>query len=230
MDPQTRTMPIRTPHEALGRNFPPTAPWGVPSANPAGFSRNRPKTRGTALRAPGGNAHESVGRTVRPTAPWGMPSSYAFFTRIGAPRLRIPRVLPRCRRKAPRNAPGGPKGSHERHPPPQAETGRRKHRKNCDFPEFTHRITRVLRGLPEFAHRIPRFLRGRRKPARKGHGKTRRFGTTGISIRVKIRGFPISGCQNRHFLTKKGRKARILPRQNPDFFPTPDVIRSDSRP
>ena len=163
MDPQTHTMPIRTPHEALGRNFPPTAPWGVPSGNPAGFARNRPKTRGTAFRAPGGNAHESVGRTVRPTAPWGVPSSYAFFTRIGAPRLQIPRVLPRCRRKATRNAPGGPRGSHERHPPPQAGTGHRKHRKNVYFLEF--------------AHRIPCFLRGHRKPVRKGHGKTRHFAT-----------------------------------------------------
>ena len=187
MDPQTHTMPIRTPHEALERNFPPTAPWGVPSANPAGFARNHPKTRGTASRAPAGNAHESVGRTVRPTAPWGVPSSYAFFTRIGAPRLQIPRVLPRCRRKAPRNAPGGPKGNHERHPPPQAGTGHRKHHKNVHFPEF--------------AHRIPRFLRGHRKPVREGHGKTRHFATARFSILVKIWGFPISERQNRHFLT-----------------------------
>ena len=180
---------IRPPHGAVGPKFPATAPWGVPSGNPAGFARNRPKTRGTAFRAPGGNAHESVGRTVRPTAPWGVPSSYAFFTRIGAPRLQIPRVLPRCRRKATRNAPGGPRGSHERHPPPQAGTGHRKHRKNVHFPEF--------------AHRIPRFLRGRRKPARKGHGKTRHFATARFSILVKIRGFPISECQNRHFLMQK---------------------------
>ena len=88
---------------------------------------------------------------------------------------------------APRNAPGGHRGSHERHPPPQAGTGHRKHRKNIDFPEF--------------AQRIPRFLRGHRKPVREGHGKTRHFATARFSILVKIRGFPISERQNRHFLT-----------------------------
>ena len=181
MDPRTRARPIRTPQEPLGRNFPPTAPGGVPSAKPAAFPRKRPKTRGTAPRAPGGNAHESVGRTVRPTAPWGVPSSYAFSTRIGAPRPRIPRVLPRESITEPAGDPEGPQGGHERHPPPQPETGPRKHREN--------------RGSPEFPHRIPRYLSGRRKPGRKGDGKYRYFGTTGCCIRVRIRGFPISGGQ-----------------------------------
>ena len=56
----------------------------------------------------------------------------------------------------PAGVPEGPQGGHERHTPPQPETGRRKHRKN--------------RGSPESPHRIPRYLRGRRKPDRKGHG------------------------------------------------------------
>ena len=181
MDPRTHTKPIRTPQEPLGRNFPPTAPGGVPSANPAAFLRNRSKSRGTAFRAPARNAHENVGRTVRPTAPWGVPSSYAFSTRIGAPRPRIPRVLPRGSKTEPAGVPEGPQGGHERHPPPQPETGPRKHSKN--------------RGSPEFPHRIPRYLRGRRKPGRKGHGKSRYFGTTGCCIHVRILAFPSSGCQ-----------------------------------
>ena len=105
-DPRTRTFSKSTPHRPLGRNFHPTAPGGVPSANPAPFLRNRSKSRGTAFRAPARNAHESVGRTVRPTAPWGVPSSYAFSTRIGAPRPRIPRVSPRIPKNRP---PGGSK-------------------------------------------------------------------------------------------------------------------------
>ena len=184
MDPQTHTMPIRTPHEALDWNFPPTAPRGVPSAKPAGFARNRRKTRGTAFRAPGGNAHESVGRTVRPTAPWGVPSSYAFSTRIGAPRPRIPRALPRGSNTDAEEARGGPRrtpGRPRAPPSTSAETGPRKHREN--------------RGSPEFPRRIPRYLSGRRKPGRKGDGKYRYFGTTGCCIRVRIRGFPISGGQ-----------------------------------
>ena len=81
----------------------------------------------------------------------------------------------------PAGVPEGPRGSHERHPPHQPETGRRKHRKNS--------------GSRKFTSRIPRYLRGRRKPGQKGRGKSRYLGTTGCCIHVRIRVFPISGCQ-----------------------------------
>ena len=186
-----RKSTIWTPERGHSRNSPPiSGSGGIFTRRPQGGSRaqnrlrsrgNGPKTRGTAPRAPAGTAHESVGRTVRPTAPWGVPSSYAFSTWIGAPRPRIPRVLPRGSNTEPAGVPEGPQGGHERHPPPQPETGPRKHREN--------------RGSLEFPHRIPRYLSGRRKPGRKGDGKYRYFGTTGCCIRVRIRGFPISGGQ-----------------------------------
>ena len=113
--PRTRTFWKYPPHRPLGRNFHPTAPGGVPSANPAPFLRNRFKSRGTAFRAPARNAHESVGRTVRPTAPWGVSSSYAFSTRNGAPRPRIPRVSPRIPKTRP---PGGSQAPGTPPPPP----------------------------------------------------------------------------------------------------------------
>ena len=125
-DPRTRTFSKYPPHRPLGRNFHPTAPGGVPSANPAPFLRNRSKSRGTAFRAPARNAHESVGRTVRPTAPWGVPSSYAFSTRIGAPRPRIPRVLPHGSNSDAGEARGGPRrtpGKPRAPPPAPARNG-----------------------------------------------------------------------------------------------------------
>ena len=179
--PRACARPLRTPHRALGQFFSPTATGAFRSAIQKRLARNRARTRGSGARGSQRGAQKPLGRLFSPKRLWGVARSYAFSTWIGAPRPRIPRVLPRESITEPARDPEGPQGGHERHPPPQPETGPRKHREN--------------RGSPEFPHRIPRYLSGRRKPGRKGDGKYRYFGTTGCCIRVRIRGFPISGGQ-----------------------------------
>ena len=93
--PRAREPGARTPPEAVGQKFSPTAYGAFPGADPARFRQNGPQTRSLAARGPGCNAQKSVGGKSFPTAPWGVPRSYAFFARFGAPRARIHRVFTR---------------------------------------------------------------------------------------------------------------------------------------
>ena len=189
-----RKSSIWTPERARGRSGPPRSrSGGIFTRRPQGGSRaqNRPGSCGNGPkpeeRPPGPPPGTPMRASVEPFArrPHGGCRVRMHFPRgsgllgLGCPGFyRTDRILMPGK---PAGVPEGPRGSHERPPPHQPETGRRKHRKNS--------------GSPEFTPRIPRYLRGRRKPGRKGHGKSRYFGTTGCCIHVRIRGFPSSGCQ-----------------------------------
>ena len=189
-----RKSAVSTPERGHTRNPPPIGrSGGIFTPRPHGGSRaqNRPGSHGNGPkpeeRLPGPPAGTPMRASVEPFArrPHGGCRVRMHFPRgsgllgLGCSGFyRADRILMPGK---PAGVPEGPQGGHERHTPPQPETGRRKHSKNS--------------GSPEFPPRIPRYLRGRRKPGRKGHGKSRYFGTTGCCIHVRIRGFPISGCQ-----------------------------------